>query len=489
MSKQPLRTVRVKPAEITATDLPKAALDRDTFWDQHRNLKRIRKAAVRRGLNEWAVLGAVLARISVRIPHDVVLPGDGSVNYFAILAGAPGTGKSRAQSTASELVPLPEGVPTRPLSSGEGVVAVYSRNVSESYEDPDDLTRDGKPKSKTRRKMLRVNHAAFFSVDEIGKLSAKASSESSTLLENLRSGWSGQFIGGFTQKDEGQTEAQAGTYSMGVVINSQLDNAGFILDDGNAGTPQRFVWLPAKSSRPRLTMEDAAGLSTEELRERAELDAESIVSLDIRFPEYDEATFDYETLRPVELREIRLCDSALREELYQIVVERTETGYGDHEFLLREKTAYLLSVLTGSNEEVTDLGWDLSGVVMEVSRETLAMLRAESEKARVGRLTEEGKDSAARNTAMSDALSEEKDKRLVRAEEAVARALERAEGGMTRGALRRNGISSSLRDYLDKALANVIDDGTVEVVGNVYVLASALDADDAGLPDYVREAS
>jgi hypothetical protein len=102
----------------------------DEFWDARETLKRIRTAARSRGAAPDAVLGAVLAGVSLRTHPDVKLPpivgGPGSLNLAVGIIGPSGTGKGVAMRTAADLLPELVGrVGIGPPGTGQGMLDAY----------------------------------------------------------------------------------------------------------------------------------------------------------------------------------------------------------------------------------------------------------------------------------------------------------------------------------------------------------------------------
>jgi hypothetical protein len=215
-----------------ATRLP------DEFWTRPR-LAHIRQAAHSRQRSADAVLHVVLARIAAVTPHTTLLPAIvGSpkpLSYFTAPIATPGVGKSDANSIGCELIPALGYVADQlPLGSGEGLAEVLFDLVEEL---------DDKGKSRTIKRQVR--HNAYVFVDEGQILGEIGSRNGATLLPTLRSIWTGGVLGQANATRERHRIVPALTYTYGVVAGFQAARVGPLLDDVDAGTPQRFGWVYA----------------------------------------------------------------------------------------------------------------------------------------------------------------------------------------------------------------------------------------------------
>ena len=93
-----------------------------------------------------------------------------------------------------------------------------------------------------------VRHNAYVSIDEGEALTQLGTRSGSTLLLTLRSIWSGKTIGNTNAARENRRIVPAGQYTFGVIVGLQDSKAGPLLDDVDAGTPQRFGWSYAIDS-------------------------------------------------------------------------------------------------------------------------------------------------------------------------------------------------------------------------------------------------
>ncbi|WP_410669144.1 hypothetical protein [Amycolatopsis sp. cmx-4-68] len=207
-------------------------------YDARPLLKDVRTEAHRRATAADAVLWAFLVMAAAEVPAFVsVETGIGAPvrpTLYAVLAGASGTGKSAAWSTARAL--FGGRLEPFPLSTGEGVVEAFYGRVQR--EQPQG---EGKPpKLAWVRERTRSN--ALFWLDEGETLFRNMEKSGNTTGTVLRAFWSGGTVGQKNATEGLDRVLDAGTYTGGLVIGLQPDISGALLADTSTGTAQRFVW-------------------------------------------------------------------------------------------------------------------------------------------------------------------------------------------------------------------------------------------------------
>lgn len=213
------------------------------FWNARPILRQIQQAAHSRMKSADAVLHGVLARVSASTRHETHLPqmvgGRGSLNYFAILVGASGSGKSSAMSVARALVPGPvdpsvDLVDDKPIGSGEGLAELYMGMVEEIGDD-----------GKKHKVKAQTQFNAFIYVDEGEQVTQQSGRNGATVMETIRRAWNAETLGQSNATKETTRIIESHNYRLAMVLGYQPQKAAELLADDVGGTPQRFMWAAA----------------------------------------------------------------------------------------------------------------------------------------------------------------------------------------------------------------------------------------------------
>jgi hypothetical protein len=399
------------------------------LWDRP-ELARIRDFARARQCSPLATLGVVLARTAGRVPPFVVLPplvGSWlSLNLYVALVGPSGAGKDAAIACGADALELGGGFDFREvgLGSGEGLLDQYV-----AYRPPKGDDRGG---------VDQHTESVLFVNPEVETLAALRGRSSATLMPELRSAWFGKGLGFAYANRERRLFVGAHRYRLGLILGVQPEHAGVLLDDQAAGTPQRFVWLPATDpNAPDVPPAEAEPLS-----------------LDLpRWP-------------PAHAGKVVLdvCDEAVAEVRH----DRLRRLRGDaadpltgHRLACRLKVAALLGILDGRCAvHVKD--WWLAGRLLVCSDAT------RDGAARAIRAAEaEGDDMRARRDDRRDAVREgERDKRIARRLFDILARLPKGEW-LTRAELSRT-LASRDRDVFEAAVAVLVESGQIETREGEY---------------------
>lgn len=215
------------------------------LWDKTDRLKHIAQAADSMGRNRLALLAVTLARVLHEVDPHVCLPGvrDGAIgsraalNLGVALVGSSGQGKTSFARESMELLGR-EQVQHHP-STGQGLIQAYLMWDAEAGEN-----------------RLKDDPRAFFFVDEIDTLGALGTDTGSTLLSEIRTMLTGGSTGSSNATKERQRTLVAGTYNFQLVAGVQPARAGALLDSRDAGTPQRFIWIPVTDPKTALHPDD-----------------------------------------------------------------------------------------------------------------------------------------------------------------------------------------------------------------------------------------
>ena len=402
------------------------------FWEARPVLRHVRDFAYARMTAPWAVLGGCLLRATGAIAPHIVLPpiigGVGSLNLLLSLVGPSGAGKGASEAAAADCLTWPA-QHTAPLGSGEGITHAYARPrpVKKGDPDPDPLIWEHK--------------SVLFTSPEIDQLAAIKDRRGSTLMAQLRSAYSGERLGMQYADATRRIILPAHQYRFGLSVGVQPDRAGWLIDDADGGTPQRFIWLPVTD--PNITATppaepEARRWATPFAIARhipgARQDAHGRVILPV--PEHVQ-------------RSIREAHAA------------RARGEGEaldgHALYTRLKVAVALALLE-ERLAMDDEDWALAGTIMAVSDLTRARIQA-----RLTAQFEASAEARARREARQQEVVEE-----TRAESAVQR--------VSRGLAKR--VSKALamprseayrtlagrdRSWFDDALQRLVDAGQVEV--------------------------
>lgn len=351
----------------------------------------IRQGARARLVSPWAVLGCVLARVVAETPVPVVLPpvigGDASLNLAVALVAPSGGGKTGANRVAQDLL---GGVPTDPdtlnrhmlrirpeqlgAGSGEGIVAAFLDWVAIDPSTP----------GAGRELRLKPTPHAILVADEIGRVDAVQSRNGSSLGPVLRSAITGDSLTTTNAARERNRKVPELGYRFAAVVGVQPELSGILLDDADAGTPQRWLWLPAADAlAPDEDDTPAFPTPLAWLPPHTPVDADGRARLSIP----DEAA---RIIRDNQRARLRGHGAAL----------------DGHALLTREKVAAALSLLHG-HAAVTSQWWEVAASVMAVSDGVrgacVATLAGKADE----RTRAAGRRDAIRDGARAEALAED----------------------------------------------------------------------------------
>lgn len=234
------------PTRLAQADFENIDLEED-LWDKTPLLKHIAQAADSMGRNRLALLSVTLTRVLAEVDPEVCLPGvqDGAIgtraalNLGVALVGASGQGKSAFKGVSADLLGIDQQAIEGNPSTGQGLIQAY-------------LKWEGDPPENR----LIDDPRRLFIVDEIDKLGALGSDQGSTLLGEIRTMLTGGSTGSSNATKERQRMLHAGTYNFQLVVGVQPARAGALLDGRDAGTPQRFIWVPVTDPKTALHPDD-----------------------------------------------------------------------------------------------------------------------------------------------------------------------------------------------------------------------------------------
>lgn len=347
--------------DLVETDRP--------FWYGRESLQRIYQTACGRFVSPWAVFAHCAANALSVIPPSVQLPpllgGPGSLNMLFATVARSGGGKDAAAAVADYLTPDAT-APVRNLGSGEGLVEAYRIPVGK------DDKKLGMPDD--QRPAIR------FIADEVDAVLALGSRTGSTILPTLRSSFNAATLGASTIRSGG-FHLPKHSYRLTLVMSVQPTRAGWILDDAGGGTPQRFVWFPARDPR-------ADGRIGDERHNKTPL------QLPTGTAHWGDTPRE---LKVPELVSDFVQDAARRRNLDR----EDEEELDGHAVFAREKLAMALAVLD-ARTEMTEEDWAFAGIAMEVSDLTRDWVCDNAEAQKIAEADERGRMLAVSNVGRKE---------------------------------------------------------------------------------------
>lgn len=436
-------------AELVPLDLPDGAgpMDDEAFWSSRKVLAHIRQSAIARYAPPWGVLGVVLTRVLAATPPTVQLPntigGFGSLNLFLALVAPPAGGKGaseRVGGSCVEIDPVRSGsmrYEKHTLGSGEGLAHMFMK----------------RPKAKRGEQSgeaFQYNTSALVSVAEIDTLAALQDRKGSTLGGQVRQAAMGEQLGFFYVDPEKRMPVPEHAYRLCLVAGVQPRRAQVLLGDADGGTPQRFVWLPARLDPGMLPPEEEMPDDPEPLLWTA--------------PRWPVAAFLHGTARTV----VQLPKVAVRRTI-ELRREHAE-GLGDpldgHANFTRLKVAVALAVLEGRTE-VDEEDWELSGVIMARSDATRLVVTEELAREQRERSLAQAEVLASQAVVVGDRMER---KARQQATNSIRNRLAKVgdEEGWASSSEVRRALKSTIRSEFDEALDGLVKGGSVETRDGEY---------------------
>lgn len=405
----------------------------DQFWNARPVLTRICNFARARRAGPWAVLGAVLLRVTMATPPFVTLPGlvggPVSLNLYIGLVGPSGSGKGAATAAARDCIDIGRHIETIGIGSGEGITHSFMH-----YLPPEEKGQKGTVEQHTQ--------AVMFTAAEIGTVGALVSRQASTLLDELKKAWMGEALGfGYVDKFK-RLPMREHIYRLGLLAGIQPLRADALLQDTAGGTPQRWLWMPT-------TDPDAPTQRPDE--------PEPIAwTMPPKWP-----MADYHT----HLSELPVCDRA-RKEIDDAQLARLQGHHGTedapdvldgHLLLAQLKVAAALAILE-ERADVIDEDWSLAGTIIAKSTATRSRIQQAMDAKRKQVNAARGKDEAERQLIVAETME---DRAMDRAVRGVKRRLK--SGQWIGHSELRKSLDAKIRQHFDTAVNRLIDAQALEV--------------------------
>ena len=386
----------------------------ETFFTESHStqLAKIYAWARARRVAPWALLGAVLLRVSASTPATVQLPGviGGRVSLNAYCAFVSRSGGGKGISDKVARLAWPTDIEVRLPGSGEGISEPFVLRGKESEDNE------------------RIN-AYILTANEIDAVTGLASRQGSILIAQLKSAWMGEPIGQSNASKATSRHVKEHDYRLCLSVGAQPGHAGVLLDDATGGTPQRFWWMPTEDpNMPRGGGPDPEPLNT--ARPSWDFGTDGVAEIEYGIPEIEEAVIDAHLAR-----------------------QRGQADALDgHALLSRCKVAALLAVMH-QRQTVNQLDWDMSQIVMQISDETRSALLEHDRQAARAKI---------RERAIARAVGDEVyDSRLLDGvKRSILKTLER-DGEQAGNVLRSRMGKRDRRDMFDQAIALLVNEGTV----------------------------
>lgn len=209
------------PALEGTANLPPA------FWEARPYLSELRSAALANLRSPDGLWEAFKVFYAATIPHNFLLPGDGTLDYISLIVGPSGTGKTRSKNLALSLLP-PEafdidGVTLGlPPGTGEGMIEWYIKR-----------DKDGK--------QMLANRGGGFYVDEGKWLIDVNGRQGNTTVQMLKQMWSGELTGSLNASSDRIRVLAPRSVRGAVLISATPDIFAAFLQGGleEGGFPQR----------------------------------------------------------------------------------------------------------------------------------------------------------------------------------------------------------------------------------------------------------
>lgn len=407
----------------------------EEFWETRPVFDHLRQAAWSRMASPEGVLVAALCLTLYYVEPNVVLSApvgsEAPINLLATLCGNPSDGKSVCRKIASKVLDFVDAkeLHTFSPSSGQGISKQYQFQK--------------KPRGQESY-MEKVRTSAFALAEEIDSVKAQSSMQGSTLSSELRKAAMGETLGS-GNVGETATNLPEDTYRFVMLVCTQPELAGWLLEGAAGGLPQRFLWCSVRDPR--------------------------IVD-DVEFPEPMRIKLPFEakpqpsdgfTFGLPRARWVMQGTDKISYEIREAAREAKMSGDDDvsldgHALLTRRKVSAALALLDGRNND-NDEDWELARQIMEMSnasrewvqgRVMIAAARENEQKSKT-----RAKGRHIENTTVAELEGRSEDE----VREAVLEIL-RTEPGRTAREIRRLHRGATQVD-LDSLLARMVEDGDV----------------------------
>lgn len=450
----PATAQRHNGAALELVDEVAFGMGDEHFWASTERLSNLRRFARARRVGPYSLLGVALVKAVSSVPPYVVLPpargSYGSLNLYTALVGPSGTSKSTSMAAGREHVVTVPNVPVSQPGSGEGLAKCFAY-VSNSG---GVRTQEG------------VACSVIGFVPEIAAMLQAGNRGGATLLADWRSGWSGERLGKDYADNSKRVVIMDHRYRLTYVLGVVPMLAKELFDGAYVGTPQRILWLPTSDPDcPRVAPDPPKRLTISAWPEAVGTTGTvQLVDREVRLPQLLEVP-----ATPKEFEALGLPQAAIDEidERAYLALNRelSHDSEENHDLFNREKVAAALMRLHNRIGEVTELDWQLSGHLMEMS----TTLRAETQRLIASTEHQQQVRAAHVRGKLADIEhNAEGVQALKRVQANLVRYLSNSGGEMPSSDLRSRLNSKDREPYYDTALAHLESGGVIERVPTQY---------------------
>jgi hypothetical protein len=302
--------------------------------------------------------------------------------------------------------------------SGEGLIEAYLETVPG-----------------TKNKTLVTRPSRILEVDEIDRLGAVNDRRGSTMFPLIRTAMTGGALKTNNATADRTRSVEDRSYRLVSFVGVQPERSGTLLDDANAGTPQRFVWSSVTDEMLPDDIVDWPG----------PLDWKLPSTLNTWGSGFNSVYIDYPEEIKAEVRRAR----------WEVIRGVSEDTLESHKLLTRLKVSAAFAVLHGQTK-ITKTWWDAAGLLIEHSFEVQKMCLTALQEANTARVRAKGKETALQLEATEDESTKQ-------VKEQALKILAMSNGDGLQWSYLRNRIRTSVRKVFIPAMAELEEEGRIKV--------------------------
>lgn len=348
-------------------------------------LSHVAAAADARGVTRWGMVGGLLPRVAGKIPATVRLVRAGgtvpagkgptgagtSVNVYSVMVGPPGSGKTDTMTAATTLIP---DIRTVPPGTGEGILKEFPRPYAADEQDsPATASDDGTAPAISNVTGAGNPESLILESDEIDIFVGEMMRQASKTTGWYRSMWMGGEIGNTASDKDRRSFVAAHSYRFGILLGAQPDAVSPLFNETGRGTPQRFMWLPAQQSIIRGEYPEQLQVPEVHWFGSPTMIPQEVLTSPVWIYPPEAAT--------AALKRARWQAALANPTAAPTVADRATAIANRHAVLQQLKISALLAALDGLAQP-QNTHWFCAGAIMDVRREMIRRLVAESDRVR-----------------------------------------------------------------------------------------------------------